>query len=600
MFEGHHLVWKLRQGDVEALRQVYLKYKDSTYTTASALLNDYAAAEDVLHDAFVMLAKAAPSFGLYRSVKNYLAACVINRSEEILHRKMYKVVEVPRTSALISESADSGEPMTHEEDTAAVMDAMAEVPLPQREAVTLYLHGGLSFTEIAQVQRVSLHTAKARYRYGLEKLKGILEGASGTVNGLSDIENRLRNIRLSTSSQADERIVSDATAEFERAVKVQAGRSWRTIAGAAAVIIILAAAAVFLMHPGEAEQVHPQVTERLEVPEQAVQREEPVQRPMQPALRRREITQADRLVGGQVAEDDTQAKLARIASLAATGDVNSLAAILETGDLTSKMAAVRFLSRMPDERAAAALDRLAEKLDLNEPQDRLLAELLGVEDFGTVEEAMEKAEAAEAKAVNEPNTAAVERERPSEHYVTGWLTDVNGYAVEGRIRLGQGEVATDANGAFSIARPSFSDFISSFGYAISNNGELGTVFHWNEDEDLNDTEIVCMPFASASGSVVDVNSQPVNDCRMEIVPEVSEQSIYARGELKGPWEIKMDTDGSFEIISIPTGYPLVLVVSKDDLSRRIPLDEPDPGEHVMLGEIVLEAGSKEDSIPKGG
>ena len=50
-----------------------------------------------------------------------------------------------------------------------------KVTLPERETVTLSLHGDLSLSEIADVQNISITTAKTRYRYGLEKLIRILD-----------------------------------------------------------------------------------------------------------------------------------------------------------------------------------------------------------------------------------------------------------------------------------------------------------------------------------------------------------------------------------------------------------------------------------------
>jgi len=423
------------------------------------------------------------------------------------------------------------------------------------------------------------------------------------MNGRNDVEEKLRKIRCTTPSEVDEQILVDAAAEFERAAKVQAGRSWRIIVSGV-VIILLAAAVVFLMRRGEVRRERPGVTPSQDVIQQPVQIEKPEQPEIAPAPRRPEATQEDRPVPEQAdTNPDTsgQAKLARISALAAAGDINGLAAILETGDFASKITAVRFLSRMSDPRAAAALNELAGQLDPDDPEDYFLAEALGIEDFGIPEEELEEAEAdAEAETATEPNTPEVQKELPSEQYATGWLTDVNGYTIEGKIQVGQKQTATDANGAFSIERPSFAEFISSFGCAVSIDGQLGTVFHWNQDEDLNDIEIVCTSFASASGSVVDVNGQPVSNFQIEIVPDVNERQAYSRGEFKGPWQSKIETDGSFEIAAIPTGYPLALVVSKEDLSRRIPLDEPEPGEHLPLGEIVLEASLEENSIPDGG
>ncbi len=175
MLEDCQVLWRVNHGDKQALREVYLKYKDSMYTTALALLNDYSAAQNILHDAFVMFAKDAPGFGLYRPVKNYLAECVISLSQEMLRSKMYKVEEVPRTSGIFLENEDSADEASQQQNTAMVMEAMAKIPQPQREAVALHLYGGLNFRKISQVQQVSVTTAQSRYSYGLEKLAGILD-----------------------------------------------------------------------------------------------------------------------------------------------------------------------------------------------------------------------------------------------------------------------------------------------------------------------------------------------------------------------------------------------------------------------------------------
>ncbi len=175
MLEDYQLIWRLQRGDSRALREVYTKYKDVIYTTAFALVNDPAAARDVVRDAFVAFAKDAPSFGLYRSLKNYLAKRVIDRSEEILRNRMYKVEEVPRKNGRLGENEGSTDEASDYQYVAAVMEAMTEVPLPQRQVVALHLFGGLKFRDIAQVQQVSVTTTQSRYGYGLEKLAAILD-----------------------------------------------------------------------------------------------------------------------------------------------------------------------------------------------------------------------------------------------------------------------------------------------------------------------------------------------------------------------------------------------------------------------------------------
>jgi len=53
MLEDRLLIRKLKQGSDKAFCRLYDKYKDGLFTLATSLLNDRAAAEDVVHNVFV-------------------------------------------------------------------------------------------------------------------------------------------------------------------------------------------------------------------------------------------------------------------------------------------------------------------------------------------------------------------------------------------------------------------------------------------------------------------------------------------------------------------------------------------------------------------
>jgi RNA polymerase sigma-70 factor (ECF subfamily) len=55
-------------------------------------------------------------------------------------------------------------------------NALAELPYEQREIVILHVHGGMKFKAIAKSQNVSINTVQSRYRYGIEKLRSLLNG----------------------------------------------------------------------------------------------------------------------------------------------------------------------------------------------------------------------------------------------------------------------------------------------------------------------------------------------------------------------------------------------------------------------------------------
>jgi len=54
--------------------------------------------------------------------------------------------------------------------------AMTELPYEQREIVILHLQNNATFRQIARLQNISVNTAKSRYRYGLNKLRTLLNG----------------------------------------------------------------------------------------------------------------------------------------------------------------------------------------------------------------------------------------------------------------------------------------------------------------------------------------------------------------------------------------------------------------------------------------
>ncbi len=58
----------------------------------------------------------------------------------------------------------------------AFLDALAQLPEPQREAFVLQAEGGLSVDEVASATGVGAETAKTRLRYAKARLRTLLAG----------------------------------------------------------------------------------------------------------------------------------------------------------------------------------------------------------------------------------------------------------------------------------------------------------------------------------------------------------------------------------------------------------------------------------------
>jgi RNA polymerase sigma-70 factor (ECF subfamily) len=177
MLEDRLLLLRSRRGSREALRLIYEKYERDLLTLAANLLDNCCDAEDVVQDVFVRFVQSLDKFHLTGSLKGYLATCVVNRARDY-HRKRKRqpTVELPWADQVASDQASPVQLLTRSEELLRLSQAMTELPYEQREAVVLRLHGNMRFWQIAKSQSVSVRTAISRYRYGLEKLRSIMNG----------------------------------------------------------------------------------------------------------------------------------------------------------------------------------------------------------------------------------------------------------------------------------------------------------------------------------------------------------------------------------------------------------------------------------------
>lgn len=175
MIEDKLLIWKLKLGDENALARIYEKYKNDLLRIAVGLMNQTNAAEDIVHDVFVNLAQSAEKLKLSGNLKGYLAICVLNRvrnNNRVNNRR--QGINIEETEPMISNSDEPDTWIVRNEEYDKLNTAMAQLPYAQREAVILHVQGGLKFRAIAKSQNASINTVQSRYRYGIDKLRSLL------------------------------------------------------------------------------------------------------------------------------------------------------------------------------------------------------------------------------------------------------------------------------------------------------------------------------------------------------------------------------------------------------------------------------------------
>lgn len=174
MIEDEILKWRFRQGSKEALCRIYEKYLDYLLTLAVGFVNNFDTAQDIVHDVFVRFAASWQGFGQQGNLKSYLTTCVVNQARDQIRKIKHEPMELEQAALTGSERDCPEQLVIGDELSRRLNNAVAELPYEQRETVVLHLKGGLRFREIAKLQDVSINTVAGRYRYGLDKLRSML------------------------------------------------------------------------------------------------------------------------------------------------------------------------------------------------------------------------------------------------------------------------------------------------------------------------------------------------------------------------------------------------------------------------------------------
>lgn len=175
ILEDKRVVWEFNRGNRDVLHQVYEKYKKDLMTLAIALLYDKNAAEDVVHDVFVSFIRSAGQFRLTGSLKGYLSVCVANKIRNFNKAgQRRQATGLEEAEAIVSNSKRPDLSAIFGEELHQLALALLQLPYLQRETVLLHIYSGMKFKTIAGLQGESVNTIKGRYRYGLDKLRSLL------------------------------------------------------------------------------------------------------------------------------------------------------------------------------------------------------------------------------------------------------------------------------------------------------------------------------------------------------------------------------------------------------------------------------------------
>jgi len=164
----------IRNDDPYALTLIYDLLGQKLFGYAIGMVNSKPDAEDIVQDLFIKIAEERNKIARAKNISAYIFRMAGNLAMDCL-RKRQKEKKTLFEGDFLLVKAESGNREEYEKDLNRLQLAVADLPSEQKDVVFMKYFQGMTLDEIADLLNTSINTVASRCRYGLEKLKAIME-----------------------------------------------------------------------------------------------------------------------------------------------------------------------------------------------------------------------------------------------------------------------------------------------------------------------------------------------------------------------------------------------------------------------------------------
>ena len=174
------LVARLRDGDRAAVEEAYVAHHAAIRGFARRLVGDAAAAEDIVHEAFVALPRAIRRFRGDSSLRAFLIGVAANHSRRHVRSAMRRRRATERLAAreeLRPRTVDATSELINRQLASRLWAALDALPIDQRIAFVLCEAEQRTSVEVAEIVGAPEGTVRTRLFHAKRKLREMLEEA---------------------------------------------------------------------------------------------------------------------------------------------------------------------------------------------------------------------------------------------------------------------------------------------------------------------------------------------------------------------------------------------------------------------------------------
>jgi RNA polymerase sigma factor (sigma-70 family) len=179
------LMVRFGRGEVAAFEFLYRRHESRVFRYLRRNVRNEATANDLMQEVWFAVVRGAANYQPTAKFTTWLFTIAHNRTVDMI-RANHRLQSLdagdeadPESLSPLERLADSAklEPLAQvqsQDEAAALLNAVAQLPAEQRSAFLLQAEGGLSVEEIADATGSSFETVKSRLRYARAKLRQLL------------------------------------------------------------------------------------------------------------------------------------------------------------------------------------------------------------------------------------------------------------------------------------------------------------------------------------------------------------------------------------------------------------------------------------------
>ena len=173
--DDHAAITRCRAGDNEAFRHIVEHYQAEAIGHATAILGNHEDALDAVQEAFIDAFQALDRLDLSRRFYPWFYVILRNRCYKLAHGRKKREMSSSNEMEILAPAAN-----IRPEESMLLEQAMLELPIEDRELITLRHLDGLSYLELAERLEVPQGTIMSRLYHARKKMRERLARRSFT------------------------------------------------------------------------------------------------------------------------------------------------------------------------------------------------------------------------------------------------------------------------------------------------------------------------------------------------------------------------------------------------------------------------------------